>query len=57
MNGMKNAIMQAFWMAPCLICYFIVKLFYIDLFWEKVTSYEKFSQNLAFQVVWKISAF
>ena len=34
-NGVKNAIMKwhTFWMAPCLICYFFVILFYIERKW------------------------
>ena len=40
---------------PSLICFFIVRLF---LYWEKVTSYEKFSHNrtLEVQILSKISA-
>ena len=56
--GVKNAIMQ--------LAYFLNGpmfnlLFYchIILYWEKVTSFEKFSQNLTLevQIVWKISVF
>ena len=58
LNGVKNAIMQ--------VTYFLNGpmfnlLFYchIILYWEKVTSFEKFSQNLTVevQIVWKISVF
>ena len=31
-----------FWMAPCLICYFVV---IFVLYWEKVASYEKFNHK------------
>ena len=43
-----------FWMAPCLIFYFIVILFNIERKW----LFEKFSHYLTFevQIVWKISA-
>ena len=42
------------WMAPCLICYFILILLYIER-----PSYEKCSHNLTLevQIVWKISLF
>ena len=55
-NGVKNTIMQ--------LTYFLNGpmfnlLFYchIILYWEKVTSFEKFNQNLTLevQIVWKIS--
>ena len=33
-------------MALCSICYFIVTLlFFVTLYWEKVTSFEKFNHN------------
>ena len=57
-NGVKNTIKQ--------LTYFLIGpifkfLFYchIILYWEKVTSYEKFSPNLILevQIVWKMSVF
>ena len=42
-------------MFPWLIFFYC----HIILYWQKVTSYEKFSYNLTIevQIVWKISAF
>ena len=37
---------HTFWMAPCLIFFFFC---HIVLYWEKVTSYEKFSCSLPFK--------
>ena len=55
---MKNVIMQwhTFWVAPYLICYVIIILFYIE---KKTTFYDNYSHSLTLevQIVWKISAF
>ena len=49
LNGVKNAII----LAPCFLNgskFNLSFYFHIVLYWEKVTSYQKFSHNLTFEV-------